>query len=272
MPIPVKLNISQAQVNKLLNGGSVQVKSSDIGAGNVFNLNENNVKKLVKALKSQKGTRISMDDDEIEGSGFGKKFKKKFTQVKKTIKKAKVGKHVAKSLNKVDKALQVITPIVGAVAPQFVPALMAAQEGVQAGKKVTQSVRDISRDVDMATSKGGIKRMAKAKLEEVMAQNPDVANVVNGVRYIKKSVDMMNAPVRRGGSVRVYDDQNNFVRPNQSGYDPELPSIVPKTRKGGKISCSCPLCDGRCASMRTVGGSFTTGKHGGSFRGGSFRS
>ena len=268
MPIPVKLNITPAQLKKLQEGGSIQVKHTAIGAGNILNLNEDNVKKLVKALKSSKATRISMDDDELEGSGFGKKFKKKFTQVKKTVKKAKVGKHVAKSLNKVDKALQVITPIVGAVAPQFVPALMAAQEGVQAGKQVTQSVRNISRDVDMATSKGGMKRLAKAKLEEVMASNPDVANVVNGVRDIRNSVRVAQAPVKAGGSVKVYNDQNNFVRPNQSGYDPVLPSVVPKTKKGGKLTtCNCPNCDGGCGKR---GGSFASGKRGGSFRGGSF--
>ena len=76
MPIPVKLNITPAQLKKLQEGGSIQVKHTAIGAGNILNLNEDNVKKLVRALKTSKGTRISMDDNELEGSGFGKKFKK----------------------------------------------------------------------------------------------------------------------------------------------------------------------------------------------------
>jgi hypothetical protein len=270
--IPVKLDLTPAQLRKLQQGGSINVKSSSIGNGSALHLNEANVKKLVRALKAQKGTRITMADDELEGSGLGKKFKKAMKSAKKEVKKAKVGKHVAKSLNKVDKVLEVATPIVSAMAPQLAPAMMAAQEAVESGKKITQSVRNISRDVDVASSKGGLKRIAKQKLNEVMAQNQDVANVINGARDIKRSAQVAHTMVKQGGSIRnvkTYDDQNNFVRPNQSGYNPILPETIPKTKKGGKLSCSCPNCNGKCRS----GGSFRApgGRSGGSFKGGSFK-
>jgi hypothetical protein len=48
MPVPVKLNLSKNQLNKLKLGGSIQIKHSDIGHGSDFHLNEPNVRKLVK--------------------------------------------------------------------------------------------------------------------------------------------------------------------------------------------------------------------------------
>jgi hypothetical protein len=269
--IPVKLDLSPAQIRKLQSGGAIQIKHGSIGAGNVYNLNEDTVKKLVKALKSQKGTRINMQDDELEGSGLGKKFKKAMKSAKKEVKKAKVGKHVAKTLNKIDKVLEVATPIVATMAPQLAPAMMAAQEAVESGKKITQSVRNISRDIDVASSKGGLKKIAKQKLNEVMAQNPDVANVINSARDIKHSAQVAHTMVKKGGAIRTYDDQNNFVRPNQSGYNPVLPETIPKTKTGGKLhSCNCPHCK---SGGSFKGGSFRApgGRSGGSFRGGSFK-
>lgn len=84
--IPVKLHLSTAQKSKARNGKQIQVKHTHIGKGENYNLSEANIKKLVKSLKTNKACRITLCEDEIVGSGLGKKIGKAFKKVKHELK------------------------------------------------------------------------------------------------------------------------------------------------------------------------------------------
>ena len=80
--------LSQAQLKKLANGKSVQLKHADItGCGlDIRSLALGTQKKLHKAWSSGKGIRLALENDEIIGSGLGS-FKKMAKSASKVAKK-----------------------------------------------------------------------------------------------------------------------------------------------------------------------------------------
>ena len=80
--------LSQAQLKKLANGKSVQLKHCDItGCGlDIRRLALDTQKKIHKAWSSGKGIRLALGDEEVEGSGLGS-FKKMAKSAAKVAKK-----------------------------------------------------------------------------------------------------------------------------------------------------------------------------------------
>jgi hypothetical protein len=70
----VQLNLSPTQLSKLRNGHNIQIKPGQMGSGMNFRLNANNMKKLRTGYNKAKAIRMAMNDEEIEGSGLGKKL------------------------------------------------------------------------------------------------------------------------------------------------------------------------------------------------------
>ena len=95
--------LSESKLKKLANGHTIQLSHSDItGSGlDISKLSTQLQKKLHSAWKRNKGTRIKLTEDEVEGAGLSH-LKKQFN---KSIKKGtKVAKQVAKVATKAVKA------------------------------------------------------------------------------------------------------------------------------------------------------------------------
>jgi hypothetical protein len=82
--IPHQLGLTQAQINKLIDGKSINVAHKMMGSGagdTVMLLKPQNARKLLTAYKKGKGLRITLHPEEIQhsvisGKGFGKKLVK----------------------------------------------------------------------------------------------------------------------------------------------------------------------------------------------------
>ena len=106
----MQLDLTDAQIRKAQRGQTFQVTPAQMGSGIKFNLHPSNIKKLEKAYRLGKGSRLALtngelgynEDDEIEGAGFFKKAGKSFKKATKSVKKiAKpVTKVVKKTANK----------------------------------------------------------------------------------------------------------------------------------------------------------------------------
>ena len=108
MTIKCKLDLSASQASKLRNGHSIQLKPSQIGQGDEYELSESNVEKIVKALQKNKGCRLQLSASEMDGAGLGKKMKgafKKASNAVKTVKKV-VNKDIRKISNLVEKLIR----------------------------------------------------------------------------------------------------------------------------------------------------------------------
>jgi len=94
----MKLNLTQAQIRKALNGHPIQVKHEQMGSGMKFNLHPSNLKKLSRAARLAKGVRLSLTGGELEDMEGGNIFK----SVKKAVNKGakSVGKSIQKEANK----------------------------------------------------------------------------------------------------------------------------------------------------------------------------
>ena len=78
--INVKMNLSEAQFKKLSKGHITGIKNNQIGHGIDVKLSRANATKALKALKTNKGFRVKLEQHELEGSGF-------FEQVKRNSRK-----------------------------------------------------------------------------------------------------------------------------------------------------------------------------------------
>jgi hypothetical protein len=79
----IQLKLSANQINKLRNGHTVQVSLSQMGEGDPYFLNNDNLKKVHMAYNRGKAVRINFDDSEMEGSGLAgiRKGLKKATHI-----------------------------------------------------------------------------------------------------------------------------------------------------------------------------------------------
>lgn len=90
----MKLNLTQAQIRKAMNGHPIQVKHEQMGSGMSLNIHPSNLKKLAKAHRLGKGARLSLMGSELGDMDGGNLFK----SVKKAVKKG--AKSVSKAVNK----------------------------------------------------------------------------------------------------------------------------------------------------------------------------
>ena len=120
----MSLNLSEAQIKKLMKGNTVQISNEDLEGGSIdFGrfLKSKKVRKIAKAIRDGKGMRLDFDrdegekvggmidaEDEIEGGGFFKKLKKSVKKTGNTVSKVtaparKVVKQATKAGNTIEK-------------------------------------------------------------------------------------------------------------------------------------------------------------------------
>ncbi len=88
------MSLSDAQLRKLAKGGSIQLRHDQIIGGlNIRKLSLETQKKMKKAWNSNKGMRLKLAPEEIEGSGLNLKKMAKST--------AKMAKKGVKEVNEV---------------------------------------------------------------------------------------------------------------------------------------------------------------------------
>lgn len=68
--IPIKLNLTKAQVKKAHSGKKIRVLHHNIGVGNVIHVHPTTHERLVKAYQQQRGTTIHVTPGELAGAGF----------------------------------------------------------------------------------------------------------------------------------------------------------------------------------------------------------
>jgi hypothetical protein len=84
----IQLKLSATQISKLRNGHTVQISIGQMGEGDSYFLNNDNLKKVHNAYNRNKAVRIKFDDNEMEGSGL--------SGIRKGLKKAT---HIANKIN-----------------------------------------------------------------------------------------------------------------------------------------------------------------------------
>lgn len=116
----MKLDLSQAQLRRLKNGHSVQVKAAQIGSGVDLKLHPSIEKRLDSARRRMKGMRFQMTKDEMEASGLREVLQKvgKFYKEKVKPFAAPVLKEAARRGLKVAKEA-VNTATMGALEPEI---------------------------------------------------------------------------------------------------------------------------------------------------------
>lgn len=73
----IKLDLNKTQLSKLQRGMGVQLSPEIVGEGMPMKLTKAKVLKMLKAKSKGKGSRLSMTDAEMEGSGMTKKPRRK---------------------------------------------------------------------------------------------------------------------------------------------------------------------------------------------------
>lgn len=245
--IPCKIELSKAQKTKAKKGENIQVKPSQIGKGDTYHFSDTNVKKLVSALKSGKACRIKFNEDEIMGSGWGKKIGKAFKKVKHELKDNHVGRKVTNTLAKVNKKLDQYAPLVEGT--PFAPIYEGVQMGVKGAQTGASNVIGLTKTAEKLSKmkkddlRAGLKQMAMNGAKQV------VASQVESMPQLKAGLQMAHDVSKVvGGSIRpkTYSDQVAMLRKDQSAFNPPKPAIIPKAIKSG-------------GSFRVSGGSFKAG-------------
>lgn len=68
--LPIKLNLSHAQLLKAKAGHPIQISPQNVGVGHVFHVHPETYRKLATANKNGKGARIHLTLAELSGAGF----------------------------------------------------------------------------------------------------------------------------------------------------------------------------------------------------------
>lgn len=233
----MKLNLSEANISKLRNGHTIQLKPSQIGSGIDYHLPSKVQKNLEKSYKLGKGVRLSIPQDYMEGSGiFGKKFDKKLKKlgIKKAVFKG------AKALQPmVDELLDqgVETLKSNPITAPYVPVALAVKNGVQ-------------RYIESPTqyqSKAGLKSLAKKSVvdtyKDLTSEEPTTGGRIN--KYLPTKLLSKSGGSIRTNSAKVYSDSKNVLRPDQAGFNVASSVVRPNNASfGGSLSggCSCGGC------------------------------
>jgi len=188
----VKLNLSDAQLKKLMKTNTVQLSNADIGVGKSFQVSKKVNTKINRAIRNNKGLRISgldlrlNEQDEIEGGRILKQL---------GIKKAVNKTFSEKNMKKV--GLQGAKMVASAVLPVVSEAVntgLSAYAGPLAGMAAKTAINEFGEMGLRQIPKGGAMRLKKgsAEAKEYMAS----------IRA-KKSGGSFRANGKSGGSFRA---------------------------------------------------------------------
>ena len=255
----------ESKLKKLLNGKRIQLKHGDLENLPHEIFGQKNSKAIMKAHMSGRGLRLQLDD-ENEAQALGgkiggfKKVGKAFKSVKKTLgdtEKMKYGKKAMQVMNFQNKMSQGIAKATSGI-PLVGKATSLIADGNEkltgfANNDVHRSRKDggsgakiLKRAVGRTARREG-EQYLKDKMNEYQGQAKDY---VRGQArdYIKTQADAYLGGSFRGNGIhiaggsfrpnggafhggKVYDDQNPFLRPDQSAFFPLKPASL-RSQKG----------------------------------------
>jgi hypothetical protein len=213
----VNLNISQAQHNKLISGGTVRLKNEDIDSGSVrVSLGSRNYNKLMNAQHKGSGVQIQLTQEELKqvgGAGFMKDARKFANKAGRNVKRATdVGEDVtrkldvtmrktANTLNKIDGVMDEYdylryAPVIGDAYGAVHDGVSAGAEGATQARKVTLKARKVAEDVnDFAQAPSWEKAQNMASKHLPTAEQVDQMNATTGSGLF---TDAINRRVKDG--------------------------------------------------------------------------
>lgn len=124
----IQLDLSRTQVNKLKKGGAVQLKASQMGCGMPLMVSAAISKRVARSMKSGKGMRLSLTDEELQGSGIFEDIKEGFRKASKFYQKnlkPVVGPLIKKGLQA---GLKAGVAAASAAQPELAPGLVALEK------------------------------------------------------------------------------------------------------------------------------------------------
>lgn len=248
----IQLNLSDAQMKKLLSGQDIQVKRNDIGNGTELMFGKMNANKLATSYNKGKGMRLGLTQEELKknnslmGSGFGK-VKKGFNKVKKGARKAsdavaKADKHIQKADNVIQKidrgvdrfeflkdaGIPVVSDLYGAIDAATDQAAIASGQAANASGQVQRTNEQLRKTANNPS----VSNIRKST-QEVQATNdlrgsgnphmPRARKTGGSFRPVGgsfRTLDGRGFPVYGRGNVRVFEDESNVVRPGHNSFNP----------------------------------------------------
>ena len=165
----VKLNLSDAQLKKLMRMNTVQLSNADIGTGKTFRVTKKVNTKINRAIRQNKGLRISgldlnlNDQEEIEGGRILKQL-----GIKKAVNKTFSEKNMKKvGLQGAKMVAQTALPVIA----EAVNAGVSAYGGPIAGFVAKSAINEFGEMGIRQIPKGGAMRLKKgsAEAKEYMA-------------------------------------------------------------------------------------------------------
>jgi hypothetical protein len=237
----MKLDLNEKQRKALQKGKSIQLKHEQIGRGFNVNLHPMNEKKILKAYRGGRGVRVDLTGGEIgmEGGKFSLNRTMKDIGIKKKVNQTiKKTAPVVRTINRGLKTagLDSIQEMAINQAIDFLP--------VPAPVK-TIIAKQVTKQADKAIAGAGFKggRLANPNPNPYLptafmtGQGFRTGNDgVRGAGFKGAGFKGGKLPISSKGS-KVYEDQRNVLRPNQSGFiaDAEFdPSINPHVFDGPK--------------------------------------
>ena len=245
--VTIKINASEAQIKKLLQGKTVQLKHSQLGHGVSIDVHPENFKKIQNGMKKSSGARLTLSDHELSGNGiFGKKADK-FME-KHGIKKAVYAagrelKPLAHELiNTAGKAVDAYVPGLGSMGASMASnyidhpdekhetdhAALGAQMGAKAAemlsaKMAAQSGGKICRTCGQHGGRLGRFRPISQQLISGGAVNPYMPTSLSG------------GAIRGKPAIHLRNDQSNFITANSPAFFPIQPRTVKEFQTGGSF-------------------------------------
>lgn len=206
------------------------------------------------------------------------KANKEYKEVKHVLKDNHVGRKIVNSTAKVAKKLDQYAPLVEdiPVVSEAYAALQAgahasnaiSKEGVSASSKIDKMGKTIDAKEVKALGKSTLANMKKSaltanpKVKAAVQAAKDVSLVTKSVKKgegiatiqtkIAKATKSVAKAKAADGNIKVYDDKNPRMRPDQAAFHPIKPDIIPKATKKGAGINKCKHCGGSFMA----GGSF----------------
>lgn len=285
MLTPHSLNISPAQVKKLLKGGAISVKPSHFveGGGFKFMAMPQSARRIATSLRKNKGLRLALKQGEelLDKEGGKINLGKAFKSIGKAL-GSKQARNIYREIGKealpvVKKTLKSALPAVGAAVSAYTGNPMlgalvskAGDTGLDVGFKQIDKVAGIKRGKKNIKAIDDVSRMLKGP-----TAIDEVSGLMKGPTAIDDVAEMVKKPTTRPRRVvrqtneELADELMRELNPSVSPTEADLDNIlnetelaytgrgirVRKTRRGIKIGGAC--CDGMGGS-----GIYPAGKYG----------